>query len=412
MYIMNNQTKNIQNTSLEQSPGHQSDQLTENAREQSRRGQILSRVLPAALALTLFAGVAHEAREAKRTANLAMEQVGEAQDELEAAQSRIEVLSEISGIDSNLLEARENFRTLPEGSGFISPEVAKRQDEATMYILSYDSTLPEADDMELQFSCTAVKSGDNTLTSAAHCFTSYVNLLTPDGETASLKGGPSYGNEVESYASTRKYFVASRPSMTLAEAREEALAISGMALDHHTSDSAVLAVDAGAARDLQWFDNVEPLQMRSEQPFAGEYARVSGYPDGSEAPVSAEGVVLGQLLPDNVGLHYKKPLTMVAFRAVDNEDLSCSFGASGSTMVDGVGNAYGALAYISRSTTPTDSIDVRLYGERLFDIERKLYAQLVGEDFILCGFAPITDTDLKPFATYAELDASSDYTSR
>lgn len=320
------------------------------------------------------------------------EQIGDLETAVREQQEAFVYAADLAGLDAEQVQAHLELPRMPEVTIAISPEVARAQDAATMYLLSFDMKTAVDDTALSTFACTVVKTGADTLTSAAHCFTNRVadNFLTP----VPAKGGGGFV-EPDNFVTSEELYVANRPFMSLGEARTSAARVTGFNRDHFSTDAASLVV----GNTPEWFSAVAPLELRTETPAKGETLRVSGYPDGSSVPVAAEGVVLGELPPYLFGQAYGSYLTMVGIRPDANQLNVGSHGSSGGSAVDKDGRSFGAAAIIQRSDNPAGGEDVTPILDQMQAIERELGYRLADEDFILIGFAPVAPLEPKPLVT-------------
>lgn len=328
------------------------------------------------------------ASEVKVTSTKANDQVDYLQEAVRAAESRhsqavaesrevTEYLVGITGLSRDQLERHMTFPVLPEiSSGTISPALAEKQDAASMRLFKVYPNDPQAVPM---FNCTVVKTGENTLTSAAHCFED----VFEDYGVAQGKGAGTMSGYVSSY----EYYVSTNPYPTLEDLKTQAVRVTGFNKDHTSTDTAVLSVENDGA---DWFNSVEPLSMSVSSPVPGSVARVSGYPNNSYWNETAEGIVLGEMPASLVGYQYSASLTVVGISTTGTPSYACNFGASGETMIDATGNAYGDLAYVGRSFDLPGAPSVIPRVDQLIAMEDLFKTRLAGDDYVLCGFAPAT----------------------
>jgi hypothetical protein len=319
---------------------------------------------------------------------------------LEIQENITSYLSGLSGVDSEQIVEHSAYPALPEVTGQFSAEIAKKQDDATLYLFKFDTAMSEVDESTvLGYGCTAVKTGDNTLSSVAHCFPEAQGLWPVD-ENTPAKGGGEY-TPPEEHISPYLYFVSDQPTITLGEAWESAMQVTSFNKDYVNSDTAILGVSNWREEEEpEWFSKIEPLQAMNSVPAPGTFARVSGYPNGSSEPIAAEGIVLGQMPATFIGYHYPSELTIVGIDADVYDEYTCSFGGSGETMVNQEGEWFGNLAYIGRSDNPVGSIMVTPTPEQLIQMEEMFNTRLADKNYILCGFAPAIP-DMQPLPLFS-----------
>lgn len=323
--------------------------------------------------------------------------------ELSDALEQIDVLASIADVPAGQLEARQSYKKFEAvRRNTISQEVINKQDAATLFLYKRD---PSDASGNVMYGCTVVKTGMNTLSSAAHCFPEAQEIYSGD-PTINQRGA---AGTLTGFSTPYEYYVSKDPALTLDNLDTNAIQITSLSKDYNGTDYAVLSLPEESAHNSEWFSKIEPLEMRYDAPQAGTIARVSGYPQGSDgkiftSPVTAEGVVLGQMPASLVGFNYLSDLTIVGVDPEYYSSFTCSFSGSGETMADETGNAYGALAYVGRSYNPENSPVVTPNGKQLLEMEEKFKTQLLGEDYILCGFAtperleplPLQITPLSP----------------
>lgn len=345
-------------------------------------------VLMATTAVASGAGLYSKADKAARQAEVAAAQ-------LHDTERRLNYLSGLAGLDEQRLAEHLEYPTLPEVVNQFSPEVAEKQDKATLYVFKIDPQRVVDDSVTMYPSCTAVKTGAHLLTSAAHCFPDVVERVsTEETNPQSGRGAGEYFGVTESYSSPYEYYASNQPTITVGEAKQSAMKVTSFRKDDVTSDTAVLGL-VSPGEQAAWFEAIEPLKARASAPQPGTFARVAGYPGGADGLVSAEGVVLGQVPASTVGYAYSRPLTIVGIDASIYDSYNCSFGSSGSTMVDQTGAWYGSLAYIGRQNNPEASIPATPSSNLLLEFEEQFKTRLVGQNYILCGFAPAFE-DMQP----------------
>lgn len=329
--------------------------------------------------------------------------VGSLNAELTKQEQRLQYMHDVNGFSQQDIDKHLAYPTIPKPETPVSPEVAKKHRDATVYILatSAETVTP---DTPLGFACTAVKVDDTTLTSARHCF--------PDVTDAPLhvRSGKGGGEPIEHnlpYTSYLRYFAAATPELTYGQAQEQAVEITGYGTDYFSGDSALLSVEPN-----DWFSDIESLPLATGSPQKGDAVHIAGYPNAVEDPVTAQGVVLGTVQSNEFyGNGYVTDLLVVGVTPESTEDFTCNFGASGSSVATADGHSYGALAQVTRSFTPEGSIDVVPDGQKIMQFEEQLETRFAGTDYILCAYSPILPVAIKPLVAQ-EMQSPYSYDSK
>lgn len=372
------------------SKNHELEPRLKTGKNYSRRAVALAAAVSSVVSAGITAGVV--SNNASKDQKQAVERALDKADELMATQqSQLEAMSTLNeqmsvlvlsaGLPPDQLTKRLSYKTLESvPKGTIDPEYARKQDKATLYVYSVPSSVPHTAETRFFPSCTALKTGNTTLSSAAHCFEDVVGIYE-NGD-----GGRGAAGEIIGYSSPNTIYISDQPSLPGNNLENGTLEVGAFAKDHNNTDYAVLRVLPGTQA---WFDEIEPMQMSYEAPSPGTNVRISGYPSSPSGmnQVSAEGVVLGAVPSDTFGYYYASELMMVGIKPDNYDPYACSHGSSGGSILLPNGDVYGALAYVGRSDNPDGTIDATPEAAKLLDMEADFETRLLGEDYILCGYA-------------------------
>lgn len=305
----------------------------------------------------------------------------------------VAVLSEVAGISGSQLRLHQSRESIPE-PGVFPENIAELQDEATLHLLTYSGD----DSTEISnHNCSVVKVSESAVSLAHHCVSEQIT-----GEVGyPVKGGVVSSNaeypNPELWLATREFFISNQTGLSYEEALESAIPVSGFSTNgyYRRGDGAFFSLDNTEVDGTSWFSEIAPLEVRSTPPSKGEVVRISGttHINGNESDLQALGTVLGTFsATDFDNYSYDGDMTIVAIPLNDKTGYSCNFGMSGSGIVDSSGRTYGALAWLSRSASPEESIPANVpepWQELTY--ENVINYKLLGTDYVLCGYSPLPD---------------------
>lgn len=321
--------------------------------------------------------------------------------DLDSLREEIDFLTAVNGIDQETIEDHNNRDPLPEALEAFPGELAEQQDDATLHLISFTSVIDGDDTIPgntiSAHGCNVVKVGDNIVSTAAHCVRG--SILSGE-ESTQMKGGGEM-NKPNSWTSRSIYFISDKPTISYDEALESGVRVTGY--DEHAfigyGDGAIMQLEVEGSGS-EWFSNIESLPQRSDRPQKGELVRVSGHtPAGDQGlqQISSEGIVLGDVPGSIFGHNFSEDFLMVGIPLDEENKFSCNHGASGSALMDMNGEAFGTLAYVGRSENPSEfSADVVPSPQQVLQVEELVDTQLLGGDYILCGYSSTTHLEPAP----------------